>query len=81
MTNAYFEGLQERKLRLCQYYKGRPDTVGYCKLDETLCCVERGDLGCEEWKQVQAEWLKEEHEIKPEPTKTYRILKDKRNGG
>jgi len=74
MAVRYFENLQERKLRRCQYHKPRMDTVSYCKLDESTCRVELGDYDCEEWKEIQAEWLKEEHYEKPKPYPSFKIL-------
>ena len=81
MTNSYFEGLKERKLRRCQYYKPLPDSVSYCKLDEVACKVEQGDYDCQEWWEIQAEWLKEEHYEKAKPFPSYKVIRDKLNGG
>ena len=76
---TYMLNLQERKLRRCTYYKPRPDTVSYCDLEDVPCQVEQGDYNCEEWHQVQADWLKEEHEEKPR--RPISLVRDKRNGG
>lgn len=75
----YFEALQEQKLSRCPYHKPRMDTVDWCKLDEVVCKVEQGDYDCEEWRQIQAEWIKEDRSEKPYPS--YRLVKDKLNGG
>ena len=73
----YFEALQEQKLSRCPYHKPRPDTVARCDLNESVCDIELGNYDCDEWKDIQAEWLQEEHEIKPKPWPSYKIVVDK----
>lgn len=75
MTNSYFAALQARKLSRCPYHKSRMDTVDWCELNEAPCDVALGNYDCEEWRLIQKEWLKEEHEYRAKTRGRFKIVK------
>ena len=78
MVTERQEAIKEQKLSMCQYHRAilaDDETADWCYLSDHPCMVAYGDYDCEEWKQVQAEWLKERHGEKPEPYPSFRIVR------
>ncbi len=74
MTCELLEAIKAQKVMDCQYHKARRagDEIGdFCNLREGICQLAYGG----ECEVGEAEWLKEEHEIKPKRP-SYRIIKE-----
>ena len=73
------EAVKEQKLSKCPYHRATlagDEIYDWCELSDNPCMVAYGDYGCEEWEDIQAEWINEEHEIKPKPRQKFRIIKE-----
>jgi len=67
---TYMESLQQQKLSRCPEIIRKlagDETYDICNLNDKPCLIEHGLYECEEWNQIQAEWIEEErtHGIRP----------------
>jgi|TARA_Y100000310_G_scaffold36889_1_gene34694 hypothetical protein len=77
--NTYFEAIQQQKLSRCQYHRAilaGDETGDMCDLDECFCVIAYGTGSCQEYDEIQMEWIAEQrdHGIKSRPK--IRIVKE-----